>query len=80
MASMRVIASDLDFPEGPVVLPDGSVLLVEIRAQQLTRVGPVAASRSLRKSLAVRMALQSVRTVNAMSATTAGLAGWLHAA
>ena len=40
MASMRVIASDLDFPEGPVVLPDGSVLLVEIRAQQLTRVWP----------------------------------------
>jgi gluconolactonase len=35
-----VIASDLDFPEGPVVLPDGSVLLVEIRAQQLTRVWP----------------------------------------
>jgi gluconolactonase len=40
MASMRVIASDLDFPEGPVVLPDGSMLLVEIRAQQLTRVWP----------------------------------------
>jgi gluconolactonase len=35
---MRVIASDLEFPEGPVALPDGSVLVVEIRRQTLTRV------------------------------------------
>lgn len=37
---IRVIATDLAFPEGPVVMPDGSVVLVEIRAQQLTRVYP----------------------------------------
>ena len=37
---IRVLATDLAFPEGPVVLPDGSVVLVEIRAQQLTRVWP----------------------------------------
>ena len=40
MSDLRVLASDLAFPEGPVVLPDGSVVLVEIRAQQLTRVWP----------------------------------------
>lgn len=40
MSSMRVIATDLQFPEGPVVMPDGSVLLVEIRRQTLTRVYP----------------------------------------
>lgn len=40
MPDIRVVAGDLDFPEGPVVLPDDSVLLVEIRAQQLTRVWP----------------------------------------
>jgi gluconolactonase len=40
MANMRVLATDLQFPEGPVVLPDGSVVLVEIRAQCLTRVYP----------------------------------------
>jgi gluconolactonase len=40
MSNVRVIASDLAFPEGPVVMPDGSVILVEIRAQQLTRVWP----------------------------------------
>jgi gluconolactonase len=34
----RVIASDLAFPEGPVALPDGSVLVVEIAAGRLTRV------------------------------------------
>lgn len=38
MSQMRVIASDLQFPEGPVVMPDGSVLLVEIRRQTLTRI------------------------------------------
>ncbi len=40
MRNMRVIASDLQFPEGPVVMPDGSVILVEIRRETLTRVYP----------------------------------------
>src|SRR3981081_3475078 len=40
MSNVRVLATDLAFPEGPVVMPDGSVILVEIRAQQLTRVWP----------------------------------------
>ncbi|MEZ5763858.1 MAG: SMP-30/gluconolactonase/LRE family protein [Xanthobacteraceae bacterium] len=40
MANMRVLASDLQFPEGPVAMPDGSVILVEIRGQKLTRVHP----------------------------------------
>lgn len=40
MSNMRVIATDLQFPEGPVVMPDGSVVLVEIRRQTLTRVYP----------------------------------------
>lgn len=38
--NIRVLATDLAFPEGPVVMPDDSVVLVEIRAQQLTRVYP----------------------------------------
>src|SRR3974390_2242947 len=40
MSNIRVLATDLEFPEGPVALPDGSVLLVEIRGQRLTRVWP----------------------------------------
>src|SRR5665213_4517906 len=40
MANVRVLASGLEFPEGPVVMPDGSVVLVEIRGRRLTRVWP----------------------------------------
>ena len=37
---MRQVASGLQFPEGPIALPDGSVLLVEIKRGTLTRVRP----------------------------------------
>ncbi|MGY3368510.1 gluconolactonase [Bradyrhizobium sp. GM2.4] len=40
MSNVRVLATDLEFPEGPVVMPDGSVVLVEIRGQRLTRIHP----------------------------------------
>lgn len=40
MSEMREITSGLQFPEGPIALPDGSVLLVEIKRGTLTRVGP----------------------------------------
>lgn len=36
----RILTSGLEFPEGPVALDDGSVLLVEIKRRTLTRVGP----------------------------------------
>ena len=35
---IRVIATGLRFPEGPVAMKDGSVLLVEIERQTVTRV------------------------------------------
>ena len=37
---MRIMASGLQFPEGPVAMPDGSVLLVEIARETLSRVLP----------------------------------------
>src|SRR5260370_12309707 len=40
MTNMRGLATDLEFPEGPVVMPDGSVVLVEIRGRRLTRIYP----------------------------------------
>ena len=40
MPNMRVITDGLEFPEGPVVMPDGSVILVEIARETLTRVMP----------------------------------------
>src|SRR3546814_12383838 len=36
----QVVATGLRFPEGPVPMPDGSVLLVEIARGTLTRVAP----------------------------------------
>ena len=40
MPQWREIAAGLRFPEGPIALPDGSVLLVEIARGTLTRVYP----------------------------------------
>jgi gluconolactonase len=40
MIAMREIADGLKFPEGPIAMPDGSVVLVEIAAERLTRVMP----------------------------------------
>jgi gluconolactonase len=38
--TFRQVASGLRFPEGPVAMPDGSVILVEIARQTLSRVAP----------------------------------------
>jgi gluconolactonase len=38
MSDIRVIATGLRFPEGPVVMKDGSIVLVEIERQTVTRV------------------------------------------
>ena len=40
MSELTVIADGLKFPEGPIALPNGDVVLVEIAAKRLTRVGP----------------------------------------
>lgn len=37
---IREIARGLRFPEGPIIRPDGSFLLVEIAARTLTRISP----------------------------------------
>ena len=40
MHELTEITSGLRFPEGPIAMPDGSVILVEIARQTLTRVMP----------------------------------------
>jgi len=40
MSDVRELATGLLFPEGPVAMPDGSVLLVEIKRGTVTRVTP----------------------------------------
>ena len=36
----KVLAEDLKFPEGPIAMPDGSIVLVEIAAGTLSRLTP----------------------------------------
>jgi gluconolactonase len=40
MPDIRVIATGLRFPEGPMAMKDGSIVLVEIERQTVTRVQP----------------------------------------
>ena len=40
MGGLEIVASGLRFPEGPVAMPDGSVILVEIAAGRITRIWP----------------------------------------
>ncbi len=37
---LEILAEGLEFPEGPVVCSDGSVILVEVRGGKLSRIGP----------------------------------------
>ena len=47
LEDVRVLADGLAFPEGPVALADGSVLVVEIRAGRLTRVAADGSPRDV---------------------------------
>lgn len=44
MSDVTILASGFGFPEGPVVCPDGSIILTEIRNNQLSRVAPDGAT------------------------------------
>ena len=38
--AMSLVAEGLEFPEGPVAMADGSVIVAEIKGRRITRVGP----------------------------------------
>ena len=40
MVDFEIVATGLKFPEGPIAMADGSVVLVEIAAGRLSRVSP----------------------------------------
>ena len=40
MAQLTEVTAGLAFPEGPIAMPDGSVILVEIERRTLSRVTP----------------------------------------
>ncbi len=44
---MDIVATGLRFPEGPVAMADGSVILVEIEAGRITRVKPDGAAETV---------------------------------
>ena len=39
-SALETVTTGLRFPEGPVAMPDGSVILTEMFGHQLTRVAP----------------------------------------
>src|SRR5512133_3753865 len=45
MSDVTILATGFGLPEGPIVCPDGSMLLTEIRNQQLSRVTPGGKAR-----------------------------------
>ena len=47
MSDFTLIADGLAFPEGPVALPNGDVLLVEIAGGRITRVKPDGAKETV---------------------------------
>ena len=40
LPEFKVLATGMGFPEGPLALPDGSVLVTEIRNQRIQRIYP----------------------------------------
>jgi gluconolactonase len=44
---MEIVAEGLEFPEGPVAMADGSVLVAEIKARRISRVRPDGAKEVL---------------------------------
>ena len=50
MPELREITQGLLFPEGPIAMDDGSVILVEIRRGTLTRVFPDGAQKIIAKT------------------------------
>lgn len=50
MYEFETVATGLRFPEGPVAMPDGSIILVEIAAGRITRIAPDGSTATLAKT------------------------------
>lgn len=70
---MRVVAEDLWFPEGPVWVGDGSLLVVEIRRRTLTQIWLDGRKRVVAELGAAPTAPPSGPTAMPTSATTGAL-------
>ena len=73
---LREVTSGLRFPEGPVALPDGSMLVVEIEFAEARHASPATGARPpYRSTRAGRTAPPSAPTARSTSATTAASPG-----
>ena len=68
---LELVAEGLQFPEGPIAMPDGSVIVVEIRRGTLSRVLPLGRIEVVAELGGGRTARPSVPTARSMSATMA---------
>ena len=50
MPDIKILASDLGFPEGPVWMADGSVILGEISGRKVTRIAPDGSKTEIGKA------------------------------
>jgi sugar lactone lactonase YvrE len=64
------ITTGLEFPEGPVAMPDGSVIVVELKGGRVTRVQPDG-TKSQVAAPGARTVPRSGRTARSTSATAA---------
>ena len=76
MSDIRTVATGLRFPEGPVAMRDGSVVLVEIERQTVSRVAPDGSVVVVAHVPAAgRMGWRWGRMMRSTSATTAASCG-----
>ena len=85
----ELVAEGFEFPEGPIAMNDGSVILTEIKAQRLTRVypdgrketvvntggGPNGAAMVIRPSASSRAPTAKVALVKRLSASAVEASG-----
>ena len=71
----RTITDGLLFPEGPIAMPDGTVLVVEIARGTLTRVFPDGRKEIVAETGGGPTGRPSARTASATSATTVDSSG-----
>ncbi len=75
MSNITEITTGLRFPEGPIAMPDGSIILVEIERQTLSRVSPNGEVRVVAEMRGGPNGAGLARMAAATSAIMAALSG-----
>lgn len=75
MSTARVMTTGLEFPEGPIAMVDGSVIVVEIKPGISRGVIPMDQKMWLPMLVVGQTAQQLARTARCMCATTVASCG-----